>query len=565
VERNKVLSSYFLPDSIVEMPVPTIVRIFDIANANDLLKDYSIYFMTNLDLPDNIYSDIKWEENGDVKNTKKIKFFKSLLFLLLLEISHPKNRVKEVEFLFSYPKAFSKDDIDQFKASWSHALHELVEKSDLDNKIINIIDTNLSTTECLAITNYASNYDPQIQTEGIAAGEFFANPEIMGGRGFAAPISAGAICLDIGGGTTDISIWNDGKVIFDASILLAGRQISQIIQKNIKLRQIVFSDEAVKALEEVKNNQTAFATRLNFVLKNEEVKICSLLPLNAGNSDLQWFRKLLALEFGSIVYFTGISCFAADIGKDYSMGEGILYRANDAGLSFHWGGNAAKFISWIDNGKFSVDGFASKIFYALFMVCLNDIKKELKAKTVKQSLSPHFKSEASGGLVVMDHAKYKKRESEDDINSFNEMDDLLSTLNDQGNSSNNLNTSKTGILAGEDIELYKSERFVNNTVVSTDLLTEDDLYTDNKLNLKSISLNKLIRFIDVFNLIGLKQGLFKEDNRIKLTENYKQVVKDDVRKHFADQAHKEKGKRQLEPIFIVEVRILIELLRAEFK
>ena len=210
-----------------------------------------------------------------------------------------------------------------------------------------------------------------------------------------------AICLDVGGGTTDISIWYLNSIEFDSSVILAGRQLANLLQINNRVRELLFSKDAAIALEEKKNEPSYFSARLNLVLKNEEENIQKMLVKHANNKDIQWLRQIIALEFGALSFYAAEVC----VSTNEKVG-GLLTRISDDGINLHWGGNAAKeFINWIDFGKYNRDGIASKILNATFYNCLHDktlLQRATKPKALLQLQSPGHKSEASGGLVVMD-------------------------------------------------------------------------------------------------------------------------------------------------------------------
>ena len=138
---------------------------------------------------------------------------------------------------------------------------------------------------------------------------------------------------------------------------------------------------------------------MNLVLKNEENSIQENLVRHANNKDIKWLRQIIAIEFCAISFYAAEVCVSTN-----EIVGGLLSRISNAGINLHWGGNAAKLINWIDFGKYNREGIASKILNASFYKCLDD--KSLAEKAVKpfnllQIQSPGHKSEASGGLVVM--------------------------------------------------------------------------------------------------------------------------------------------------------------------
>jgi len=56
------------------------------------------------------------------------------------------------------------------------------------------------------------------RTESLAIAQYFADKEDRN--------LIGSACIDLGGGTFDISIWQDNRLIHQCSIQLAGRNLS---------------------------------------------------------------------------------------------------------------------------------------------------------------------------------------------------------------------------------------------------------------------------------------------------------------------------------------------------
>ncbi|MDQ6926519.1 MAG: hypothetical protein M3154_09820, partial [Candidatus Eremiobacteraeota bacterium] len=159
----------------------------------------------------------------------------------------------------------------------------------------------------------------------------------------------------------------------------------------------LFSPEAVRALEQKRNEPTAFAARLNVVLKREEAAVRERLIDHANNREVQWIRRILAVEFGAIAFYTASLLGAVNERMDGELARSIATRA----IKLHWGGNAAKLINWIDFGRYDESGIASKMLNALLFNALKDVPVTLPAPLLAQKQSPGHKSEAAGGLVVM--------------------------------------------------------------------------------------------------------------------------------------------------------------------
>ena len=218
--RTKILEEYFFPTRKITLPIPTTLKIYNLAKKDAMILDYFIYHPIEYKFPENVLSEIKWDSEGERKTEY---FLESLMFLLLIEIV--KNGVSEVLLACSYPKAFSATNIMVFKGEWESVFDKLLKgDGNSSNQILNIHSGNAADNEIKIKIK-----KPVFRTEGIAAGEYFASELTIPDIKERANKELAAICLDVGGGTTDISIWYLNHIEFDASVLLAGRQISNLV------------------------------------------------------------------------------------------------------------------------------------------------------------------------------------------------------------------------------------------------------------------------------------------------------------------------------------------------
>jgi hypothetical protein len=232
---------------------------------------------------------------------------------------------------------------------------------------------------------------------------------------------------------------------------------------------------------------------------------------------------------------------------------GLLFRIADDGINLHWGGNAAKLINWIDFGKYNREGIASKILNATFYNCLNDkalAERATKPKALMQLQSPGHKSEASGGLVVMDleRSNGARMMVPSDLDSDYEMPD----------DSAEERKFFTGIVCGENIELTDSKVAFYTPIINKDLYD-----ANNRTKFRSTTLERIVRFVEVLNFFGIKNGLFTEDTKIILGETEKRIIRDGVMKEFIRMQSLKESQRLIEPVFITEVKLLLEIIKSK--
>ncbi|MCD4734645.1 MAG: hypothetical protein K8R53_01255 [Bacteroidales bacterium] len=545
--RTDILEEYFFPTRKIKLPIPTTLKMYNLALRDSMVLDYFIYHPIEYKFPENVLSDIKWDGEGERKTEY---FLESLLFLILIEIV--KNGVLDVQLGCSYPKAFSETNINVFKREWESVFEKLL-KPDTETSNRWLLDVHGDTAD--DNDKKIKIHKPVFVTEGIAAGEYFANEYTIPNIHLRANKEIAAICLDVGGSTTDISIWFRNNIEFDASVLLAGKEISSLIQKNNRVRELLFSKNAAIALEDKKNEPAYFSARLNLILQDEEKHIINNLVKYANNKDIQWLRQIIALEFAALSYYTAQLCIATD-----ERINGLLKRISEDGICLHWGGNAAKLLNWIEFGEFDPQGkgIASKMLNSAFYYCLYDkaLKdKSIQPKSLGQLPSPRHKAEASGGLVVMNLDDTWNISSDSNANSEFSLDFEIPDF-EEGDQ-----IIPSGIVSGENLE------FTDKTEIVPFYLqvANSDFFGENRTKLVKTTLERLTRFVNIFNFIGIKFGLFTEDTKIDMGYEEKRIIKDGVLKQFIRMQSLRESQRVIEPVFIMETKLLLDIVKSKIK
>lgn len=542
----RVVQEQFLPLELVKLPIATNLRVFDAAVVDHMLLDYFVHFSGDDDyrLPDNVYSDIKWQDIG-----KTQQFIKSLLMLLLLEVVEA--RAKRFKIIFSYPRAFSTNQRQRLEQTWLGAIKELTAEG---KRLLNVADG----TEADILKPRFSGLESEV--EAVAAGEFFASRNAEGkyenitiaNPYDRASVETTAVCIDVGGGTTDICIWHGNQRVLDASILLAGRQIGSWIRGNATVRELLFTRDAALALKEVEGKPAMFSARLNQVLKRQEEEITKNLIMHGTHPDIERMRRMLALEFGAIVFHTATLLIAASrIGRI----QGNIARDIAAeGINLHWGGNASKMVRWIDYGKFSDDGIAARILRAVLRNALSDGKINSPADRVGNKQSPGHKSEVAGGLIVWSNVKELHAKAHSAAFASGADDPDMVAAGSGGNGATSRNDVDV-LLMGDGVEITDGTIGYDEPVPVSRLFP-----APGQTVVRSVSMERLGRFLEIINHVGLRSGLFAEGKQVQLNEQLRAHVGRQVRGEFATMAMLDPVNRVVEPAFISEVRNLLEVL-----
>jgi len=550
-ERQELLDRFFLPDRQVPLPVPTGLRVFEDGKKKHPLLDYFVEFNSSYQPSSRVKTDIKWETE---KVDRQTEFFLESLFILVL-IEAVSQRARELHIRCSYPKAFSDTLLTIFKGEWKRVISKIC---DGEHRALETLDPNKAAADRQQGKIELREVD--YEKEGVASGEYFASPLTIERLEEQADTAIAAICLDVGGGTTDVSIWSRNEIVYDASVLLAGKQVSDFLRKMPRLREMLFSPDAAAALDEVKEQPSQFAARLNLILKQEEQSVREMLNRHGTRDDITLLRQVLALEFGAIAFYVADLLKAAD---QTEQGHGILDTISQNGISMHWGGNAAKLITWIDFGDYDEYGIAAFILNVAFYQALQDLGVTVDPDSLSQRQSPGHKSEASGGLVVLqERANGRSQETSTGEHEFDTIgpsaadpssDDPNARPSSNPYAMDDKEGSKDGIVCGENITLR------SGGIRHYDLVSEDLLYDSGNTQFEQTSLDRLTRFAEIINFFGVRKGVFTEDMKLPV-DQHAYLIRRKVKGHFVSAQKEARGSRSIEPIFISEIKLLQQAL-----
>lgn len=348
----------FLPDEAVGIPFLSLFRQFrnqsDLVVLKPLLEGHIHYYSADaesgLNRPD-VYADLKW--SSDPQNRLRVK---ALLTQLCLQATAEiaANGGSNIEWKFSYPTAFSEHDQDAFITNWQ--------------KIIE---------ECNKLTGFTSK-QPDHLTESIASGLYFR-------RKHSAPTAVGALFIDIGSSTSDVSIWQGDDLLWQASIRLAGRDIFLgYIQNHLDILELF--QVPVDKIANVDGEEAKQWAETDALLQKFSEEMFNNLPQYADTTAIKQLRQHLAFGLSGLVYYIGLN-----IGRLIDIG---LFQQPLPPLYF--GGNGSRMVRWLSNGSTDVGRTAAKLFEKMFRQGIN---KTLDG-TFQVAVSNHPKQEAACGLVI---------------------------------------------------------------------------------------------------------------------------------------------------------------------
>jgi len=320
--RNPVMFDHFIPESFIPLekplPLPSLLTTKSKSNTGKErpIYDGRIYFpdWSSFKPESWIETDLKW------KNLTLNRLFLKHLALHISALA-AKNGVRQIQWSVSYPSAFSNADRTRYVQTWQSLTQELQEKTGIihSSPVLN----NLAW----------------FRTESLAIAQYFADQEDYN--------LINATCIDLGGGTSDISIWENNKLVHQCSIQLAGRDLfSQFLELKPE-----FLDQKLQLInnsgfKHLKGRFFILALdhflRMNsdYWLKNQRIFV-------EDNSEFQGLLRLIAIGFSGLYYYVGtILGVLHDEGKYHRREITPVYI----------GGNGSRLLNWLAiGGQFDRD------------------------------------------------------------------------------------------------------------------------------------------------------------------------------------------------------------------
>lgn len=479
-KRTK-LYDHFLPGQTETTPFLSVFHDFLISHHElSPLLDGHIYFLQDYKYfnagGDGMMTDLKW---GDKEERKRsLAFLKQLSLQCAAEIA-----VKgggEVSWRFSYPSAFSSKDREAFTVIWEQIARETCDLTGLE----------------------LTDQRPIPKSESIASAGYFAFEEDI-----RATLMRGAVFIDIGGATSDISIWQgEKKMLFQTSLRFAGRDIfSYLLWKKPDFMNHFDKEEKFASLnnEAVKRNFLAFYAQADAIISKEGESFLKKLPELSVEDCVNEFVQLIALGISGIFYYIGMLLQYLKAAKVYN---GLIPNV-------YVGGNGSRLLHWLASGNFKKNSPINHLFKGI----LSKVSGLSNEQDFEINISPNPKSEVSCGLVTKDI-----------FVDFNE-DDIMEEF-----------------LAGEAF-IYPNQKKGEWSEPLTTELIRGGLRTAAKLE-------QVEDFIKEFNAHSGKSGISPLEVDPILMGN----IKDQVDDELAEFQRLEQNEIRIKSIFIIALKKLLE-------
>lgn len=382
--------------------------------------------------------------------------------------------VRNVQWNFSYPTAFSQVQ----KASFCEICRETVQTP------------------------------PKFFTESEAAAYYFNKFDGKVGN-----FAQGAICVDIGAGTTDISVISGEipRIIYHTSIRYAARQMFKPIYDNYEL----FAGEKISG--DKLRDETQRQAVIDADLREHSEKYLADLKFKTGNNSVKNVLQAAQFATAGLFYYLGT---LIKVLHDYGH-----YRGEKIPHVFV-GGNGARIFRWISGGTALEDNVYLGVLEKIFVAAsgLSGYKKF----NLHMSLQP--KIEVAAGMIVERPANAEDFFDETRINRemFGDADEII----------------YSAVLAGADFVSGGENQSASSFISAHDI---SDGITVNRAQEFKI-------FVDRFNSAQKiwSDGVnFDDEDLIRDANNF-----------FVDKRGRDVKNLSIEPVFIAELKLFLPKLTA---
>ena len=317
------------------------------------LLDGRIYFVDDPKLPENVISNLKWSpEPIDRKRTQA--YLEQICLQCAAEAAA--NSVSKINWRFSYPIAFSPASKLDFEGICQATIDDI------------IIETGGQPTVPVSL-----------ESESIVTAKFFGGK--LGG------FANGAVCIDIGGETSDISIWQDNTLCWQTSIRFAGRHIFLDLLKHKPnfLKDVGVTEAGIPALRNPNGFYSQADTLIDASINNSPKDLKAKFGIYGGKIKATPFVPLIGLGISGLFYYVGLilNYLRTEIGFRKTM------------PNIYIGGNGSRILHWLANGEFKPDSDSCGHLKDILLTASGFDPKSL----FDLEITPKPKHEAAAGLV----------------------------------------------------------------------------------------------------------------------------------------------------------------------
>ena len=363
--RPPALFEYFIANKM-ELPLSTVLTTRGAKDDKVPILDGRILIPRDLGsfkptTDDWIRTNLKWA-------SVNLNFNRLFLKHLMLQIAAQAaaSNARSIQWSISYPSAFSRSDRNTYVKTWRELCEEIKETTGI-NQIA------------------PSQDNPRYyRTESLAVAQYFADYELTGRKTQLDLVRSS--CIDIGGGTSDISIWENNKLLHQCSIQFAGKELfSQFVQLNPGFLERQFRTP-IDEWRKLRGFQ--FYVKLDILLRREsEGWLKNRRDIVAEEPEFRGLMQLMTLGIAGLYYYVGILLKVLHQ-------EGKSRKADITPVFV--GGNGSRFLNWLaEGGEFTRYCEVNDLLSAIL-----SHGSGFEDTHEKTALSPLPKHEVACGLVL---------------------------------------------------------------------------------------------------------------------------------------------------------------------
>ncbi len=304
-----------------------------------------------------IKTELKWS-TPDIPY--QVLFLKHLGLAIAAEAA--KQNVRNIEWTISYPAAFSRNDKSVYFGNWDKILQDLNASTGISHQWLPQQEGEHYRSESVALAHYFAEIEQQ---------------DLLS-----------TTCIDMGGGTSDISIWVGNRLIHQCSVQVAGKHLfSQFMKQKTKFVKDQFGVDVASSAQVV-TNQNPFYAHLDAVLREKSQDwLKNKRQLLGQDPDLEQIIQRAALGIAGLYYYVGMLLQSLYLEKKYDLNEIT---------PVYIGGNGARILHWLaPSGRFNDHCEANLLFSR--MLSKGSGFKDIQVPT---RLSQNPKAEVACGLIA---------------------------------------------------------------------------------------------------------------------------------------------------------------------
>ncbi|MGI6198981.1 MAG: hypothetical protein ACOYIS_07670 [Candidatus Cloacimonadaceae bacterium] len=392
------------------------------------------------------FSDLKWSQDEQSRRAAK-EYLKTLLMLAKYELVKQGYGPESTSYYWSFPKSFSPDLRANYNSMWRGLI--------ADRASIQSTDESKAT-----FLYFHRNEEINVNSPGTF------------------------ILIDVGGGSSDISIWHNRSMKLLYSTLWAGRDLIGYESKEVgsKFYSLFYRLIKSKYAELLTNYRTVgHQVQINYVLSKID---------HGEISDVMMNKESLPLRFLILYFFSALF---------YEVGQQIAQIDNSeiSSIDVLLAGNGSRFICWSSGDRKKLHDSESEFYEKILKESMGLAEKDIK---ISFTLSSDPKKEVALGICEGDEAMYNKTASHEPVTVENV------SINKSPIAGNITVQDLDKLIRKDDmtIEIDKdNSKLKEFHDLFFDILEDTDLYRSNLKMAPSLN-----------DLNALKDKLFKNENQI---------------------------------------------------